>query len=181
MENVTAVVSAICNEPEGEVRRFVYRMPLTIDNLRNFWEKSRRFKTLFSEEINGDFKKFIELFVSQDGNTLRSHGLFWVIDDFVGVFYMTHITETEAQVHYSFFDQRAKGREDLTRAMLKHVFEEYGFWRLSIEVPTYVSSYTTRFVKTVGFSAEGRKRKAVLYNNDKFDVICYGILAEELS
>jgi hypothetical protein len=53
-------------------------MDLSMDNLRIFWEKSKGFRTVFRDEVNGDFKKFCELFISQDGERLRAHGLFWV-------------------------------------------------------------------------------------------------------
>ena len=174
------VLTVVCKEPEGDVVRRVYPMPLTPDNLRTFWEKSRQFRTLFTEEVNGDFKKFLELFVSREGNELQARGLFWVIDDFVGVFYMTHITPVEAQVHYTFFDRRHFGREELTREMLRFGFRQYGFKRLNVEVPLYASKNTFGFVDALGFKREGRKRKAAEYKGERFDVACFGILAEEL-
>lgn len=175
-----SVVSAVCVEGDITVERHVYKMVLTPENLRTFWERTRKFKTIFTEEVNGDFRRFVELFISQDEDSLRANGLFWVIDDFVGVYYMNHITEVEAEVHYTFFDQRAKGREELTREMLRYVFREYGFWRLNVEIPAYASNYTTRFVKAIGFKSEGRKRRAALYKGERFDVNLFGLLAEEI-
>lgn len=175
----TAIVSAICHEPEGDVERFVYPMPLTLDNLRTFWQKSEDFTTVFGEEIKGDFKKFCELFISQDGEKFRAHGLFWVIDDFVGVYYVTHITEVDCQVHYTFFDRRHKGREDLTKALLRYGFESFGFRRMSVEVPMYASSHTFGFTAALGFKREGRKRKCIQYKGEWFDAACYGLLREE--
>jgi len=174
------VVSALCEEPEGNVVRYVRPMDLTRENLLTFWEKSRQFRTLFTDEVNGDFKKFCELFISTDGDHARAHGLFWVIDDFVGVFYMTRITEVDASVHYTFFDRRHKGREQLTRLMLKYVFEEYGFQRLSVEIPMYASKHTFGFTYAIGFKKEGRKRKCSFYQHQWFDSTCFGILREEV-
>lgn len=175
-----AVVSAYCAEPEGTFLRHVYPMLLTHENIQKFWEKSRQFRTLFATEVNKDYKKFAELFISVDPSGIaRSHGLFWVIDDFVGVFYMTRITEVDAQVHYTFFDRRHKGREALTKQMLKYVFNTYGFRRLSVEIPMYVSKHTFGFTYALGFKKEGVKRKCVYYKDDWFDVTCFGILREE--
>lgn len=180
MTNALGVIlSVLCDEPEGQVLRHIYPMTLSPENLRKFWEKARQFRTVFGEDINNDFKRFAELFISQDGDNLRSHGLFWKIDDFVGVYYMTHITPVEALVHYTFFDRRHRGREQLTREMLKFAFKRYGFWRLNVEIPLYSSPHTFGFVSSLGFKKEGRKRKAVAYKGEHFDVACFGLLREE--
>lgn len=176
----TPVVTAVCREPEGIVVRSAYAMQLSQENLQLFWSKARKFTTVFSVEVKDDFKKFCELFLSQEGNDVRAHGLFWVIDDFVGIYYMTHITGNDAQVHYTFFDRRHFGREELTREMLRYVFRRFGFWRLSVEIPNYVSSHTHGFVSALGFKKEGKKRKAVEFKDARHDVITYGLLREEI-
>lgn len=173
------VVSVECKEPEGTVIRHVYPMLLSMENLRTFWEKASQFRTLFTDDINGDFSKFCELFISADEAGVRAHGLFWVVDDFVGVFYLNFIRETEALCHYTFFDRRHFGREELTKAMLRHVFIKYGFQRLNVEVAAYASKHTFGFTHALGFVKEGRKRKCLLYKGDWFDVHQYGLLREE--
>lgn len=176
------ILSVLCHEPEGDFERFVRFMPLSLDNLKSFWDKSRRFPTLFGEEISGDFRKFINLIVRDGPNGIEVNGLFWVVDDFVGMFYMTEIEAgLDAQVHYSFFDRRQKGRVDLARAMLHHAFEKYSFRRFSVEVPMFVSNMTTKFIEEVGFRREGRKRSKAVYKGQWFDVLCYGLLREELN
>lgn len=175
------VVSALCKEPEGDVVRHIRSMQLTPVNLKTFWEKSRQFRTVFSEEVNGSFKKFCELFLSLDGDRPRAHGLFWVVDDFVGVFYITHITELDAQCHFTFFDRRLKGREELTKKFIRHGFDHFGFRRLNVEIPKYASKHTFGFTMALGFVKEGEKRKAAKYKDDWFDVVCFGLLREEAS
>ena len=175
------VVTELCCEPGGDFIRSVRPMQLTQENLRTFWEKSRQFPTIFTKEVNDDFKKFCELFLSiTDSGRLRAHGLFWVIDDFVGVYYMTNINDIDAQVHYTFFDRRHKGREQLTRSMLRHVFETFGFRRLTVEVPMYVQKHTFGFVTALGFKREGRRRKCAFFKDDWFDATIFGILRSEL-
>lgn len=174
------IFTCICDEPEGKIERSVYKMPLTYDNLTKFWEKSRQFKTLFSKEINDDMSKFVELFLAQDGNELTANGLFWVVDDFVGVYYLTDIyAPFDAQTHYTFFDRRHKGRSDMTRKMVEHVFNKFQFHRLSVEVPLYAKS-SLSFIESVGFKKEGRKRDGVFFNNQFFDCNLYGILKSEV-
>lgn len=155
-------------------------MPLSRENLLSFWEKARQFRTLFGTEINDDFHKFCEMFISIEDSEPRAHGLFWRVDDFVGVVYLTHIQEFDAQVHYAFFDRRHHGRQLLVRRLLQYGFEKYGFRRLSCEIP-YFARGTFQFVEEVGFKNEGRKRKAVPFDGEWFDVRCYGVLREEAS
>lgn len=174
------ILSELCLEPEGSVIRHVYPMILTPENLKTFWEKARKFRTIFTEDVNSDFKKFMETFVSQDvDGKLRAHGLFWVIDNFVGVYYLTNISRVDAKVHYSFFDRRHLGREKLTRAMLLYGFKEFNFWRLTVEIPQYASQHTFGFVKRVGFRKEGKRRKAAEFKGERCDVECFGLLREE--
>lgn len=175
------IVTAVCQEPEGDFVRSVRPLRLTPENLRKFWERAREFPTLFTENINNDFRKFCELFISEEDGKFKTHGLFWVIDDFVGMYYMTDISEIDAQVHYSFFDRRHKGREDLTFAMIKYIFDVYGLRRMSVKIPLYVSKNTFGFTYALGFKKEGRIRKCVQYKGDWFDATIFGILREEVA
>lgn len=177
------LLSAKCSEPEGHIIRNIRAMPLTPSNLYKFWEKSRQFKVLFTREINNDFLEFVKLFIvaDKDGLPADCNGLFWVVDDFVGVLYMTDIKPGyDAIVHYSFFDRRQRGRQPLIRKMLRYVFEHYGFRRLTVEIPKYAVESTNAFVRSLNFKEEGRKRKATYYENQWFDVMIYGILREEV-
>ena len=174
------VVSAECDEPEGVITRHVYFMPLSPNNLRNLWEKARQFDTLFTEEIRGNFKKFLEVFLRQSVNGVETNGLFWVVDDFVGVFYMNNIIpDLEADVHYSFFDRRHRGRLELVRKMISYGFQRYGFQRMTVWIPVYATRHTFKFITDLGFKDEGKKRKAALYKGKLFDVVLFGILRQE--
>lgn len=180
IDETTPIFSCECAEPSGTVIRHVYPMTLTPHNLERFWEHTKEFKVLFDGEVSGDFKKFCEMFISVEPDYSRatSHGLFWRIDDFVGVYYMTHIQAHDAQIHYSFFDRRHKGRQSMTRMMIQHVFNRYGFRRLSAEIP-YFADGTFKFIEEVGLNIEGRKRKSVLFDGEWFDARCYSVLRED--
>lgn len=176
------ILVAPCTEPGGTVIRSVYALQLTPENMKIFWEKARKFNHLFDEEVRGDFKKFAALLLS-DAPTggVQANGLFWVIDDFVGVFYMTRIRPgVDAEVHYTFFDRRQNGRVHLTKEMLRYAFQKYAFRRLSVEIPMYASAHTFTFVTALGFRREGKRRKAKWFNDAWFDVQQFGLLREEL-
>lgn len=175
------VISVECDEPQGKVVRSVYPMVLDRENLLQFWEKSKKYPTLFATEIKNDFSKFVNLFVADTKEGLRAKGLLWRVDDFVGVFYMTDIEpEVDAMVHFTFFDGRIRGRDKLAREMLKWAFNKYKFQRLSVKVPLYVVPAAIHFVERIGFKKEGRIRRSALFNNNWFDTVHYGILEEEL-
>lgn len=162
----------------------IRRMILTPSTLRTFWEKSRTFKTLFNVEVREDFRKFLEIFLSDGPNGVQANGLFWVVDDFLGVLYMTDMVPgVDAKCHFSFFDKRIRGREPLIKAMLKHVFELYDFHRLTVEVALYINSHKSalmQFVENCGFKHEGRKRSAVFNEGKWWDVNIFGILKDEV-
>ncbi len=156
-------------------------MLLTPDNVQKFWEKAKKFHTLYGREISS-VSDFMGLFLSQqEDGQYQSNGLFFVINDFLGVFYLTDIrVEEDALAHYTFFDRRHHGRESLLREMAKWLFKRYNFNRLSVEIPCYTVPQTRHFVTKCGFAYEGKRRKAVWYKGELFDVNLYGILKEEV-
>lgn len=174
------ILTVVCEEPEGAVERCVYQIALSLDNLKSFWHRAKMHRTLFGEEITEDFTKFVNNLVAEGPDGIVPTGLFWVVDDFVGIYYLTDIEPgVDALVHYSFFDGRHKGRVDLSKAMIKMAFEKYGFVRLSAHLPLYATPVAFKFVEEVGFKKEGRKRNAVRYKDKWFDTNLYGILREE--
>lgn len=180
-EDKTPILVVECDEPEGIIERKVYFLELTIENLYSFWTRAREFPTLFAQKVNEDFGMFCEMFLSKLPSGLyTAKGLLWVVDDFVGVFYITDISDSDAYVHYSFFDRRQKGRVNLVKAMLKFAFGKFGFNRLSASLPLYVKPYAFAFVKSCGFKDEGRKRKARYFKGEYFDESLFGILREEV-
>lgn len=175
------IFSSVCNERDGSIERKVYPLVHTRDNLKKFYEKSKDLKTIFSKEFFGDFDKFCNTFFTKGSdNNLIPQGLFWVVDDFTGVFYVTDIyPEIDAQCHYLFFDKKHFGREDLAKEMLRYLFDTYKFHRLSIELPNYASDSTRRFIQNIGFHYEGKKIKSAILNGVWFDVNLYGLLRNE--
>lgn len=176
------VVRCDCNEPDGIVTREVRLLRFTPENLSKFWAQAKKHRTIFRFEIGGDFRKFMDRFVKQGpGGDLLPTGIFWVVDDFVGVFYLTDIDiGIDAVAHYSFFDGRHHGREKLVMEMLKYVFETIKFHRLTSEIPLHASPHTHNFVEhTVGFKKEGRKRAASELNGKFYDLNIYGLTKDE--
>lgn len=173
----------MCNEKEGSIERKVYSFEHTKENIHKFYEKSKDLKTIFSKEFFGDFEKFCATFFSRDPNgVIIPQGLFWLVDDFVGMFYLTDIYPgIDAQCHYLFFDKKHLGREDLAKALVNYLFDAFKFHRLSVELPNYASDSTRRFIQNLGFHYEGKKIKSAKLNGIWYDVNLYGLLNEKLN
>ena len=62
--------------------------------------------------------------------------------------------------------------------MLEHVFETFGFQRIVTEVPYYTQP-TIGAVERVGFTREGRQRKATRYKDEWWDVAVFSMLRDE--
>lgn len=174
------IISIKCFEKKTLVQRNVYPLIFTPENLQKFWNHAKEYDVLFGKRLHSisDFNQ--HFFTERNGQPWLT-GLFWVVDDFVGVFYLTEIFEHQADAHFTFFDKRLHGREELTRSMMKYVFEQFPtFTRLNVTIPCYVSDKVFQFVDRVGFKAEGRKRKTSMWKGKWFDSVLYGVLREEL-
>lgn len=159
----------------------VRKMPLSAENLQAFWEHAKQYPVIFGKEVLNNADDFVKLFVYNENGEFRTNGLFFVVNDFLGIFYLSDIIPAEdALAHYTFFDRKHHDRKDLVIAMLKYVFKHYGFRRLSVQIPNYATPQARHFVQACGFQYEGKRRKAAYYKNDWFDVNCYGILREEV-
>lgn len=162
---------------EYEVRK----MPISAENLEAFWQHAKKYPVIFGKEILNNADEFIKMFIYNENGEYRTNGLFYVVDNFTGIFYLSDIIPGEdALAHYTFFDRQHNGRQELVKDMLKYVFERYQFQRLSVQIPNYATEQARHFVQSIGFAYEGKKRKAAFYKNDWFDVNLYGILKSEV-
>jgi RimJ/RimL family protein N-acetyltransferase len=174
------ILSVPCNERRGTVVRKIYPLIFTPENLQKFWQKSSQFPVIFGRRLEGP-EDFARHFFTLRGDVPAATGLFWVVDDFVGVFYLTEIFSEQADAHFTFFDKRLEGREQLTIEMVKYVFEEFPtFQRLNVSLPCYVNEKVFQFISRIGFKLEGRKRACSYWKEKWFDAVQYGILRKEL-
>ncbi len=173
-------MEVLCHEPEGAITHHVWPFSFTKEATVELWKQASRFPVLFGKRLES-FEDFSNHFIIHNlSGDIEPLGLVWIIDDFKGMFYLDRITDTEASVHYAFFDRRHKGREVMVIEMLRMVFEKYKFTRLNVEIPAYAGMAPRKFVERCGFSIEGRKRNASYWKGKLFHVYCYGILPEDL-
>jgi RimJ/RimL family protein N-acetyltransferase len=173
------VVESFCRERELEIIRYVRPTELSLERLRFIWDKLKDFKVLFNDHVAGDFQAFINHFIVQVDGEYTAAGLMWDVDD-VGMFFLNEIRPAiSGTAHFTFWDKRTKGREDLCRDMIRYVFDTYKFVRIETRVPLYAKSALAA-TERIGFIQEGRLRDSVLYEGKWFDVNVYSILPRDL-
>ncbi len=174
------VMSVECNERGGTITRDVSLCELSIENLKFLYEKLSEFPILFNDYVTNDLNSFIDAFVAvQADGSVKSRGIIWLVDD-VGILFINGIIpHYEAQAHFTFWDKKIRGRENLILKMLKYLFEEYKFHRIVVQVPLYAPP-VMRFVERLGFTKEGRKREATLRDGEWFDVNLYSMIEHEV-
>ena len=174
------VLECVCDEPNNKVVRFVRPTKLTLEHFQFIWEKLSQFDVLFNDWTRGDFKAFVDRFIqkTEDG-TYICPSLMWDVDD-VGLFVLSNVRPAiSAEAHFTFWDRRFSGREDLCRAMLQYVFDRYKFKRIEVRIPIYARPALAA-VERIGFIHEGRLRDSVLYKDNWHDVNLYSMLPKDM-
>lgn len=179
LDDEQGVIAVECNEPEYQGYRTIRFSKLSKEKLRYYYEKMKEFDVLFNDWIRGDETEFIHSFLRNDGQGgIEATGIIWEVDD-VGIIFLTQIVPgAKANAHFTFWDKRLKGREDLVREFLEIGMKELQFKRVEVEIPFYAYPLF-KFVEKVGFKNEGRKRNAILYKNQWFDTNLYSVIPED--
>lgn len=159
----------------------VMEMPYSRANLAALYNRCRKYRTLFNQEIREDIGVFASIFLDQHSEDLfDARGIVWVINDLDGMMYMTNIGTDQAIVHFALFKKQLRENYDLGRKMVKYVFNHYGFQRIGAEVPVYVQPWVFTYVKNLGFIDEGNRRRSVRFDSKYFDMRLFGILKTEV-
>jgi RimJ/RimL family protein N-acetyltransferase len=179
MDERDIVLECLCRERDHEIVRVVRPTELSVGRLKFLWDNLKKYDVLFNDWVRGDFKAFVNHFVVQVDGEPTAAGLMWDVDD-VGMFLLNEIRpEISGTAHFTFWDEKFRGREILCRQMLEYVFETYKFKRIETRVALYARSALAA-TERIGFIQEGRLRSCVLYKGKWFDVNVYSILPEDL-
>lgn len=179
LDDQHGVVAVKCTEPDYSGYRVVRFVQLSRDKIREYYEKMKDFDVLFNDWIRGNPEAFTANFLRPmpDGR-IGATGLIWEVDD-VGILFLTDIIPgATASAHFTFWDRRLTGRQDLVKEFLAIVMDELHFRRVEVEIPLYAYPLFS-FVEEVGFKKEGRKRSAVLYKEQWFDTNLYSVIKED--
>lgn len=178
--NDEPLMRVLCKEKKLEVVREVRPAELTTERMRYYYEKMKPFKAIFNDHVNGSFERFANLFLSEnvETGTLQPRGMIWEVDD-VGILYLTEVNQTQGTAHFTFWDRRLRGRENLILEMVRYCVEHYEIHRIEVRVALYATPIMLA-VERMGFKHEGRLRDAVMYEGEWFDVNVYSILSHEV-
>lgn len=174
------VVTLTLTEKGKDITRNVYPLLLTPENIKRFYDEAKKYPVIFGHAIPTQ-QDFLDAFVFYNRHEEPElNGLFWVVDDFVGIFYITNIFPCEeCDVHYTFFDRLHKGRVPLVKKMLEFLFLKYDFHRVNASIPAYAEG-AHQYARDCGFVQEGRKRNSAKWKGNRFDIILYGLLRQEV-
>lgn len=171
--------TCVCDEPEGSILRTVRHFEFNQENLDKLWNKISMFPSFMGSEIR-TYTDMIKYFTTIDsGNRVIPKGLCLVVDDFVGIFWMTDIKQLhEASVHYTFFDKRNRGRINLCKKALEFAFRHFHFHRLWTQAPV-PAAYVNKFIQALGFIKFGTARRNTFFKGRFYDTNMYDVLKEE--
>ena len=145
--------------------------------IRDLYKEAAKHDVLFADEMQGDVEHFVTLFMNPRSIWLE------IADEEgnpVGTLYATDVIPGyDADVHVTFWDSKASGREDLVRDTLRWLFEKWDLSRVTAEIPGYQRG-TIRFTSRCGFVREGEKRRADKYKGRWFGTVIMGFTRDDL-
>ena len=83
------------------------------------------------------------------------------------------------RVHAYFFDRKLHDKIDLLKDVFLWMFFQFQLERIECLVPEH-SHAVRRFMKTLGFTYEGRLRRYLKYKGESVDGLMFSILKEEI-
>ena len=151
-------------------------MGLTWPKLFMLWEQLKKFRVLFSDLTKGDFDNFVRYVTSPDTFWLEIYNG----GEVVGLVTLEGIERlVEANAHVLFLDKHLADKIDICKEIVKWLFGNFTFHRLTVEVP--VNYYwSVRLVKELGFKHEGRRREVTLIEGKWVDSYTFGLLRQEV-
>ncbi|MEK0324153.1 MAG: GNAT family protein [Nitrosopumilus sp.] len=152
-----------------------YMTPAKIGEL---WNEFKKHDVLFMDEIKGDPEAFIDIMLNPRSMWMEIFSL--EKDKPIGIASLNKIIPGfDAEGHFSFWDGKGSGRENLSLLILKWVFTRYKLRRITGMIPLNQKG-TLRFIKRLGFQEEGVKREGTLRHGRWIDLAIFGLLHSEL-
>ena len=150
---------------------------MTPEKITWLWGEMKKYRTLFSDLTRDKEDNFAGLITQAFS--------FWMEvvdenDDIIGIIYLTEMhLVTECSVHILFLDKKLSEKQLLCRKVLRWVFDEFMFHRLTAVVPK-IFFMTVRLAHKLGFVDEGIKREAHLMGGKWIDELQMGLLRNEV-
>lgn len=96
-----------------------------------------------------------------------------------GILYLTSVVRgLSAYGHILYWDKRLRGREEFTLDTIRWMMQMIPLQKLNVFLPDY-SRAAHHFVQRMGFKKEGVLRRWSISQGKPYDMLVYGLLAEE--
>jgi hypothetical protein len=159
---------------EEEKQEFEILLPqnLTKSEVNALWEKVNSVEEIWDDRLKGRPALFVV-------GLAHSNPLYMLLDNFGAVALQGFTPGCDVGVHTIVWDKSHPLNIIKTfKRAIGFLFKNYGFTRIT----TMASENNPKAIelcKLMGFTEEGRMRKAMLYHDKWYDVFTYGLLREE--
>ncbi len=169
-------------ESEDEEVYLISPYQATIDNIEYIWDRVGKFEFMFSDEAYKDKDVFFRYLLSPGVVVLMiTEGESEEEIKPVGIVYIDRIRPGyDARMHYIFWDRKQRGRHRVLFTAAEWFFTQFGFHRMSMEVPVFAFAALRRLRK-LGARIEGRKRGAAKHNGKWHDILLFGVHHDEIT
>jgi len=154
----------------------VQDLTLSPDKIKSIWRMLKRSRTLFSDLTINDVPNFVAAVTSSNSMwfEVRQNG---VVIGIVSFGEMHQVTDCLG--HMVFFDRRPAAKKELCVLIVKWMFNNFPLERMSVHVPQLYTR-TVDLMRSMGFTTEGKKRRASLIGGKWWDHVMYGITRKEV-
>lgn len=168
----------------GDNKHYVVQLVVwTEPKLRDYYGRSTRFN-IVPDELTNTLDGYAAFVAS--GQAVFYEIICLEDKDVVGLMYLTDLVRdyakgrfSSANWHCEIWDANAGRRKPVLLAALKELFNVYGIHRMGCEIPMKFGG-AIRVARSLGFQIEGRKREAIRFGGEWFDVMLMSLLRTEL-
>jgi len=156
------------NMPEG-----VKLLELDPAKMQDLWNKMNTIPGILDDFHKDNPQAFVQQLQSRDTVWLER-------TDGNGILYLTNVVRgLSATGHILYWDKKLRGREQFTLDTLKWLTKAVPLLKVNVFLPEFAKA-AEAFTQRLGFRKEGVLRRWSVSQGKPFDMLVYGILAEEL-
>lgn len=155
----------------------------TDGKLRDFYARSSKFN-IVPDELTNTLEGYTEFVLS--GQAVFFEIVCLEDRSVVGLMYLSDLLRdyethrfSSAIWHCEIWDAKAHLRKPILLAAIKELFNYFGLHRMGCEIPMKFGG-AIRVARSLGFQIEGRKREAIRFGGNWFDVMVLSLLKREL-
>jgi RimJ/RimL family protein N-acetyltransferase len=170
----------------GELVRLSAEEPELLGKTLWSWDRDSEFRRLLDDEPPCLWSaKNIQTWFEKPNEEQADRGFYFLMrtlqDDRLIGLWVNEWSRAEAEVGIGIGDRESWGKgfgTDAMRVIMRYAFCELNLQRITLQVFDY-NARAIRSYEKVGFTHEGRTRKAIFRDGSRADIVTMGILREE--